>query len=419
MPTYLAYALLGMPLAFFALPLYVHVPKLYADNIGLPLASVGLILLSTRLLDAVLDPLIGRWSDGPGRRKKLLVLAAPLLLLGWGMLFMPPADASLLWLGSALVVAYAGYSLAMINYQAWGAEFPADEQGRLRASAWREGAALIGVMLAAALPALLADSLPQGLYYLSWLFMPLLIGAFMLALAKVPLRPASAAHDAVRERPRLPVWQVFRSAPFRLLLLIYALNGIAAAVPATLVLFYVADVLQADAWGGVFLLLYFLSGAFAMPFWVQLAGRYGRLHAWWWAMGLAMAGFAVTPFLGGGDIALFALVCVVSGIAVGADLVLPPALLAEHIALHGQAGASFGWWTAITKLNLALAAGISLPLLAWLGYTPGALHGNSTALAWVYGGLPLLLKLLTASLLFYWRHSLLILDGRKRACANI
>jgi GPH family glycoside/pentoside/hexuronide:cation symporter len=333
---------------------------------------------------------------------------------------MPPADAGLLCLGCALVVAYAGYSLAMINYQAWGAEFPADEYGRLQVSAWREGAALIGVMLAAALPGLLAGSLPQGLHYLSWLFMPLLIGALLLALAKVPALPAISVQGAALQPPlRLPVWQVFRSVPFRLLLLVYALNGIAAAVPATLVLFYVADVLQADAWGGVFLLLYFLSGALAMPLWVQLAGRYGRLHAWLLAMGLAMAGFAVTPFLGDGDIALFVLVCVVSGIAVGADLVLPPALLAEHIALHGQAGASFGWWTAVTKLNLALAAGISLPLLAWLGYTPGALHGNSAALAWVYGGLPLLLKLLTGGLLFYWRRSLLILDEGKSACANI
>jgi GPH family glycoside/pentoside/hexuronide:cation symporter len=62
--------------------------------------------------------------------------------------------------------------------------------------------------------------------------------------------------------------------------------------------------------------------------------------------------------------------------ALGADLTLPGALLAGVIqrAGHGQRleGAYFGWWNFATKLNLALAAGIALPLLAAFGYTPGA-----------------------------------------------
>ena len=45
------------------------------------------------------------------------------------------------------------------------------------------------------------------------------------------------------------------------------------------------------------------------------------------------------------------------------------------IAYEGDSGqhegAYFGWWNFATKLNLALAAGLALPLLALLGYTPG------------------------------------------------
>lgn len=37
----LAYGALGLPLAFAALPLYVHVPRLYTEALGLPLAGVG------------------------------------------------------------------------------------------------------------------------------------------------------------------------------------------------------------------------------------------------------------------------------------------------------------------------------------------------------------------------------------------
>ena len=63
-----------------------------------------------------------------------------------------------------------------------------------------------------------------------------------------------------------------------------------------------------------------------------------------------------------------------SGAALGADLALPPSILADVIERRGTmrpTGAYFGVWTLVTKLNLALAAGIALPLLAALGYPPG------------------------------------------------
>ena len=57
------------------------------------------------------------------------------------------------------------------------------------------------------------------------------------------------------------------------------------------------------------------------------------------------------------------------------------------------AGAYFGLWTLATKLNLALAAGIGLPLLAALGYAPGAKEaGALAALAFVYAAIPCVLK---------------------------
>mgnify|MGYP003438718735 CR=1 FL=1 len=59
----LAYGLLGLPLAFVALPLYVILPNHYARAFGLPLALLGAILLGARLFDALIDPLLGRQSD--------------------------------------------------------------------------------------------------------------------------------------------------------------------------------------------------------------------------------------------------------------------------------------------------------------------------------------------------------------------
>ena len=65
-------------------------------------------------------------------------------------------------------------------------------------------------------------------------------------------------------------------------------------------------------------------------------------------------------------------------------------------------GAYVGWWSCATKLNLALAAGLSLPALQWLGYEPGQRSSAGVdALVACYAVLPCLLKLIAATAL--WR----------------
>jgi hypothetical protein len=85
---------------------------------------------------------------------------------------------------------------------------------------------------------------------------------------------------------------------------------------------------------------------------------------------------------------------------------LPGALLAGVIARQSGAssasGRFFGWWNLATKLNLALAAGLALPLLAAFGYAPGNRSPEGLqALSWAYCLLPCALKLLAAALLYF------------------
>lgn len=399
---WLAYGAFGLPLAMAALPVYVHVPHLYAGA-GIDLALLGAILLATRLLDAGVDPLLGGWVDRVRLRPRLIVLALPFLAAGLLLLLHPRDTLTAVWLAVALVVTYFGFSLASIAYQAWGAEIGADGDGRTVLTASREGFGLVGVVLAAALPSLLAADAAAGLSRLAWLFLPLLgVAAFVTVLgAPSGGRAVAAPGPGVARR-------ALTDRPFLRLLAVFVANGIAAALPATLVLFFVADVLEAEAWSGAFLALYFVAGVVGLPLWVALARRAGRVRAWLAAMALAVAAFAAAGFLGAGDVVAFALVCVVTGIALGADLTLPAALLAdmaERRTAPCGAGAYFGWWNLVAKLNLALAAGLALPLLAALGYRPGAGEG-SAALVAVYCLLPILFKCVAAGLAWRWRASL-------------
>lgn len=198
----------------------------------------------------------------------------------------------------------------------------------------------------------------------------------------------------------------FTRPAFRALLAVFMVNGIASAVPATLLLFFVQDRLQAaPEWEPLFLGSYFLCAALAIPLWLRLVPRLGLARTWGVGMLLSMAVFVFAASLGVGDSVAFLVVCALSGAALGTDLALPGALLAGTIADSGDRGhaegAYFGWWNFATKLNLALAAGVALPLLSALGYVPGTRDAHALqTLSLAYCVLPCALKLLAAFLLY-------------------
>lgn len=401
--TALAYGVLGLPLAFAALPIYVHVPKLYADGLGLPLALVGGVLLGVRVLDALADPLIGWASDRFAARRAWIVAALPLLAFGLVGLLAPPADAGAGWLALLIVIVTLGYSIASINYHAWGAELADTSAGRTRLVASREGFALAGVVLAAGLPSVLGGNEVVALGMLGWSF-PVLLA--LGAACTLVFAPGGVVARDSHAPLRVALRAALRHRPFASLLGVFAVNGIAAAIPASTVLFFIADVLQAEAQAGLFLVLYFAAGAASMPLWVAVSQAVGKLAAWLLGMLLAIAVFVWAAMLGPGELLAFACICVLSGIALGADLVLPPAILADLLARDSaaepRAGAWFGWWNFVAKANLALAAGLALPLLDGLGYAPGTRDAAGLAgLAAVYALLPVGLKLCAAAAL--WR----------------
>ncbi|MGS5089548.1 MFS transporter [Hydrogenophaga sp. A37] len=402
----LGYGLLGLPLAFVALPLYVVLPNHYARSFAAPLAALGAVLLTARLFDAVLDPWIGRWVDRLFARSHRAVLgagavAAVVLALGlWGLLFPPTAvqgstTALLTWAGGLMALTYTAYSIASVAHQAWGARLGGSEPQRSRVVAWREGLALLGVLVAAVLPGTLGLGATVGAFAVL-----LALGWWAWSRAVVPQvgdHPLAAAPVG-----RSPL----RQPAFVRLLLVFVVNGTASAVPATLVLFFVQDRLQAPAaLEPAFLGLYFLFAALSLPLWLKLVARIGLARNWLAGMALSVAAFVWTTTLGTGDSTAFLIICALSGIALGTDLALPGALLTGLLGDLGERGkregAYLGWWNFAAKLNLALAAGLALPLLALFGYAPGARdEAGLQSLTIAYGLLPCALKLLAAAGLY-------------------
>jgi len=408
-----AYGLPALVLAAAALPMYVHLPHLYGGELGMNLALLGAVLLAARLADALIDPMIGvlidRWQQ-----PRLQISAGMLLVVaGTWMAFHPPQASGYLWawLALALIPLYLGYSLASIALLAWGSLLGGSAHERTRVAAWREGWGLAGVIAASLLPMLLATGLDEGLDEgLARYSLVLAAAALACTLIMLAAAPTTRTPPSLCAKPALLSWgmllQPLRHAGFRRLYGVFMLNGIASALPATLVLFFIGDALGLSGDSGIFLAAYFGAGAAGLPLWLALSRRIGKEPAWLAAMLLAVAGFAWAWTLGSGDFAGFLAVCILSGLALGADLVMPPALLADLVrGDQGQvsagrtlaAGSTAGLWNFATKLNLALAAGLALPLLQFSGYTPGGT--NVAPLYWAYCLAPCALKLAAAALL--------------------
>jgi Na+/melibiose symporter-like transporter len=408
-----ALALLGfpaLPLAFVALPVDVIWPHYFATRFGVSIGLVGALLLMARLLDALLDPLLGLGVDrllqrGNDRLLRRSWLVAATLATGFVLLFFPhwltgqavTIETLLLLVLAALVVSYLSYSFLNIALQTWGARLSGDAGLRSRVVGWREGLGLCGVILASLVPGMWGiEAMVSGFV--------MLIALSLWAWWYAP-RPESLPAAAVLPL-RQSMTQPWRHPGFRRLLLVFVLNGIASAIPATLMLFFVEDRLQLPpTMQSQFLGAYFLAAAVSMPMWLPCITRFGLRRSWLAGMLLTVLVFIWALGLGAGDEIAYTVVCFLSGLALGADLIAPGALL-NGLLQHseqdtGHSGAYFGWWQVATKLNLALAAGISLPLLQWLGYSAGSRDAPALlALSWAYALVPCLLKLLAGLLLF-------------------
>ncbi|CAG2160989.1 MFS transporter [Cupriavidus numazuensis] len=403
-----AYGALGLPLAMVALPIYVQAPAYYTSRLGMPLSTAGLILFLTRIVDTAQDPLLGRWADrlaGSRRLLSALWTSALCLVAAFAALWMPPVSGMALaaWFAAALVAVYAAHSFINVAYLAWGSRLGHDSDVLTRAAAWREGAGVLGVLIASAGPAwLLAseDRAPQNaIVPFIALFGILLIGAIWVLRFAPPWQTMSTSQTSQSHRSGfrpaiVSVWRTLRdNRSFRMLLVPYFLNGLSVAIPASLAVFFIEDRLVAIKWVAPSLALYFLAAALGLPLWVRISRRVGPQGAWRAAMGLAIAAFVWGATLGPGDLVAFLLVCIGCGFALGADLALPPVLLAQCIPDGEGPGTYVGIWTLIGKLCLALSA-LTLPGLDWLGYRPGspATGTPGVVLALTYAGLPCLLK---------------------------
>lgn len=413
----LAYGAPALPLAALSLPAYILLPSFYAAEIGLGFASVGFILLAARIWDVVTDPLVGQLSDRIdtrfGRRRPWVVAGMPLVMIAVWFLFVPGHGAGAAHLLGWSLVLYTGWTMMILPLTAWGAEMSTDYNERSRIAAFRETAIICGTLLALGLPLLVGDgdgpSDSEALEPIAWAVIGLLPICVIALLTLVP-EPAGRHRHRIDLRRGAAI--IAANAPFRRLIAAYLINGVANGLPATLFVLFVANVLGEPGNTAVLLFVYFLSGILAVPFWLRLSYRFGKHRTWCYAMIWTSLIFIWVPFLSAGDLWWFAAVCVLTGVSLGADLVLPSSMQADVVDLdtvesgEQRTGLYFALWGMVTKFALALAVGLAFPLLALVGFEDGGSNDATSlfALSGLYSLAPVIFK--AFAIVLIWRFPL-------------
>lgn len=369
----------------------------YTTVVGLPAAAVGMIFLVARLLDAVIDPLVGiavdktrsRW----GRTRPYFLLTAVPYVLVFIATFNVPHWSQ----GAQLVYAFLTFkalgiimSFGSIPYTALMPMMTDDPADRLRLGGWRSIGTSVGVILGTAATMPLVGALGGGNEAHGFFMVTLLFGAlslFALAMLFRNCRERIADEAPASAFRTLPaIGQMLRNRAWAVCFGFCLLYFVRFGAMLGLTIFYAKDVVQ-KPWlipvmlpmvSGGLLLAAFIAppilartgirkgciGAIAIAL-VLLAAMAGLDHA----ADLQIGALAVPPLL----LPYFAF-SIVTSVTITGIFSMAAATADYHQALFGvrHEGLLSSGISTSTKVGMAIGSALGAFVLSWAGYVPDA-----------------------------------------------
>jgi Na+/melibiose symporter-like transporter len=393
------------------LPLVVYLPEYYVTSLGLSLTTVGAAFLIVKLLDMLLDPVLGGMMDNTrsrfGRFRPWLAAGAPIIAIGSYALFMAKPGVGAVYLWFWLSVVYVGYSMVVLSQTSWGAVLSRDYQERSRVFAWWQGANVVGMILVLCLPPIVTgvfkgDHL-DSVAAMGWFIVLLAPLAVLLAVTTVgePTAPPRSGKTSLKQ-----YFALLGRPSVRQLLIADLLMGLAPGIAGTLFLFFFERMKGFDkTQSGVLLLIYFIAALAGAPIWPMLAKRIGKHKS----LAVASVLYAIvqlaTVFMPPGEVVLGMIVLVLAGLPYSAAQLLVRAMMAdigdEERLLTGvdKTGLLYAIVTGTLKLGYALAVGVFI-ILGALGFDPKTpTAAGDAALIGLYAFAPAALGLVVAAVM--------------------
>lgn len=408
------------------LPMALFIPSFYADEMGLPMVSVGIAIAASRLLDIIIDPIVGVVSDRMrtkwGRRKPWLAVGTPVLILCAWMVFVPGKDASIWYLFFWASLLYVAYTFVDLPYKAWGAELSTDYAERSRVTAFREAFGFFGQML------FLGILIIMTLFDVSAIHTQLLTIAILIVLTqpilvaitllRVPERPPEFLASDKLNNPALlggeAIGSIYKKARQELLLMKHneaflrtlkaiIFFGTAVLMQATLHRFVLNHIIKAPDLFAPMIMAENFCSIMSLPLWIWISDRVGKHRAISFAALWVAFWSLFLPLVETGDTSLYFILIILRGSSLASILFLASSISADVVDFDTVAsgrqrtGLYFAVWGMASKLSIGLGVLLATSLPSLFGFDPSnIIHTDSSlsALKIIYGWLPALIMLI-------------------------
>jgi Na+/melibiose symporter-like transporter len=395
-PALLGFSMPGLCIGALAVALTVYLPRYYAGHFALGLPAVGLAFMIVRLVDVLIDPMIGIAMDHTrtrlGRYRVWLAAGAPVLMGGVYMLFDPPGAVSYGYLVGWLFIYYVGTSLILLSHAAWASVVAAAYDERSRVFGAIQFISLIGAVTALVLPILMArrdgssgagDVAAMGVF----IIVATPLGA-VLALISTPER--LAPRDAGQGVTARDYWEMISRPDMARIIIADFCLALGPGWMSALYLFYFHDARGFSVGAASLLLLIYvvagIPGSMALSWAATRMGKHHTLMAA--SLGFA-AGLILVVFVPKGNFPLAAVLMFFVGFLAAGFTLLDRAMVADvGDAVRLEQGANrvsllYALINTSQKVAGAISIGFSFTVLGWIGYraeegatnTPAAILG--------------------------------------------
>ncbi|WP_176590288.1 MFS transporter [Sphingobium sp. EM0848] len=348
-------------------------PQHLTATIGLSLASVGLLMVAIRCMDAIADPIMGWVSDHVdtryGRRRPWMLLGVPLVSAGAVCLFCAGSGASVMAVLLASVALHLGYSLIVTPHGGWGLEISRDVHERTRlmsAKIWFASAGSIGILLIIAL-------LERG-FSVNRAGVATMLGILIALLAPLTVLPVTSLfreREQVKAAPAVPLFATIRAIFGNPLLhkplALYLLLGVADASSAACFLFFTDNVLQLRGWGATMMVIQPVVVLITLPLWTKASQHHGRERILMLSYGWQLFTTPLALLLPANNLAAATAFLSVRNLSWGVDYALLRSMVADAVDRDIAQGTNrAGLYYALSSIVLKIAMGLGAACAVWL-----------------------------------------------------
>ena len=396
----LPYGVVGIPVAFLGLPIFIYLPTYFVQNLNIDALSVGLALFLARLFDMIIDPYIGNITNKSKDKYKFMLIFSIIVIISLYFLI-NPVFLNFTWLLLFSFLTYLSYSFILIPYLSLNSTLAKDENHSSKLSFSREVFIIFGTLIALLIPYIfdLSADLKKSLDSLFLFLLITLIPIVLYSRYKInhyqnSLKTKDLEPNIENKFFSLLINYFKKARKNRSLMFAFLFNNTANALSATMFIMYTEHILNLKDDLGLFLMIYFLSAIIGFSFWLKLSQKISKENTWIVSILVSCVAFFAVVFLGQGDKTLYILVCIVTGFCLSCDMAIPSSIQADLTKkLDEIRDILFGFWAMITKLALGLAVLVSFSILYFTSYEQTNINTQSYyMIIFLYCVLPIFLK---------------------------